>query len=57
MREFIEICRFFNITPQQFFDPDTDDPHQKNELLEAYTNLNETDRQMLLQLAKHLQNK
>ena len=49
-----EICEYFNITPAQFFDEQTDDPSLISGLLKNMKNLKEEDRQLVLLLCQRL---
>lgn len=49
-----EICEYFNITPAQFFDEQTDDPSLVSGLLKNMKNLKEEDRQLILLLCQRL---
>lgn len=49
-----EICEYFNITPAQFFDEQTDDPALLSNLLKNIQELKEEDRQLILLLCKRL---
>ena len=49
-----EICEYFNITPAQFFDEQTDDPSLVSGLLKNMKNLKEEDRQLVLLLCQRL---
>lgn len=49
-----EICEYFNITPAQFFDEQTDDPSLVSGLLKNMKNLKEEDRQLVLLLCQSL---
>lgn len=49
-----EICEYFNITPAQFFDEQTNDPSLVSGLLKNMKNLKEEDRQLVLLLCQRL---
>ena len=49
-----EIFEYFNITPAQFFDEQTDDPSLVSGLLKNMKNLKEEDRQLVLLLCQRL---
>ena len=57
MKEFIEICRYFKITPQEFFDTETEDPQMVSEAMEGFKQLNEKDQQTILDLINSLKEK
>ena len=50
MKEFLAICEYFDITPQQFFDESTDNPELIQKAVEGMKQLNEKDMLMLLGL-------
>lgn len=55
MREFLAICDYFAITPQQFFDPSSRNPELLQKALEGMRQLSESDLRMLLELIDRLQ--
>lgn len=57
MKEFLAICDYFEITPQQFFDGENEHPELLQKASEGMKALNETDMQMLLALIERLQGK
>lgn len=48
MTEFLAICDYFEITPQQFFDTSTQNPELIQKAVEGMKKLNEDDLLMLL---------
>ena len=48
LKEFLAICDYFEITPQQFFDNDTQHPELIQKALEGMKELDENDMLMLL---------
>lgn len=48
MTEFLAICDYFEITPQQFFDTSTQNPELIQKALDGMKKLNEDDLLMLL---------
>ena len=48
MKEFLAICEYFEITPQQFFDEDTKNPELIQKAISGLKQLNEDDLLMLL---------
>lgn len=54
MKEFLAICEYLDITPQAFFDENTDNPELIQEALEGMKQLNEKDMLMLLGLINRL---
>ncbi|MBR1820704.1 MAG: helix-turn-helix transcriptional regulator [Clostridia bacterium] len=48
MKEFLAICEYFEVTPQQFFDESTDNPELIQKAVEGMKQLNEKDMLMLL---------
>ena len=57
VKELIEICRYFKITPQEFFDTETEDPQIVSEAMEGFKQLNEKDQQTILDLINSLKEK
>ena len=49
MTEFLAICDYFEITPEQFFSPHLDDPKKRSELDDAMQGLNSEDLKKVLQ--------
>ena len=48
MKEFLAICDYFEITPQQFFDTSSQNPELLQKALEGMRQLSESDMLMLL---------
>ena len=57
LKEFLAICDYFEITPQQFFDDTTQYPELIQKAVSEMKNLNENDLLLLLSLINRLQNK
>ena len=54
MKEFLAICDYFEITPQQFFDTSSQNPELLQKALEGMLQLSESDMLMLLGLINRL---
>lgn len=54
MKEFLAICDYFEITPQQFFDTSSQNPKLLQKALEGMRQLSESDMLMLLGLINRL---
>lgn len=54
MKEFLAICDYFEITPQQFFDTSSQNPELLQKVLEGMRQLSESDMLMLLGLINRL---
>lgn len=54
MREFLAICDYFEITPQQFFDESTETPELIQKAIDGMRKLDESDLIMLLGLINRL---
>lgn len=54
MKEFLAICDYFEITPQQFFDASSQNPELLQKALEGMRQLSESDMLMLLGLINRL---
>ena len=54
LKEFLAICDYFEITPQQFFDTSTQSPELIQKALEGMRQLSESDMLMLLGLINRL---
>ena len=52
MSEFLYICEYFNITPKEFFDEDSNNPELINELVSISNGLNNEDLLVLISMAK-----
>ena len=57
LKEFLAICDYFEITPQQFFDDTTQYPELIQKAVSEMKKLNENDLLLLLSLINRLQNK
>jgi len=53
-KEFFAICEYFNITPKQFFDDDTQSPELIQKALSGMKELNDDDLLMLIGLINRL---
>ena len=54
MSEFLYICEYFNITPKEFFDEDSNNPELVNELVSISNGLNNEDLLVLISMAKRM---
>ena len=54
MKEFLSICDYFEITPQQFFDESTTTPELIQKAIDGMRQLNESDLIMLLGIINRL---
>ena len=54
LKEFLAICDYFEITPQQFFDTSTQSPELIQKALEGMRRLGEDDMLMLLGIINRL---
>lgn len=57
MAEFIAICDYFEITPEYFFKPETNDNVLLSQLNQSAEHLSEKDLALLVELAKRLEEK
>lgn len=57
MKEFLSICDYFEITPQQFFDDNTNIPELIQKAIDGMKQLNETDIIMILGIINRLKEK
>lgn len=57
MSEFLAICDYFEITPIEFFESDNKEIIMLKELNNASANLSKNDLELLIQLAKRLNEK
>ena len=48
MKEFLEICKYFEITPSQFFDTETDNPILLQTIINELKKLNSDDMSLIL---------
>ena len=54
MKEFLAICDYFELTPQQFFDESTQNPELIQKAVSGMKQLNEDDQLMLLSIINRL---
>lgn len=54
MKEFLEICKYFDITPSQFFDEEIDDPHLLQSAITELKKLNADDLMLIIGHIKRL---
>ena len=52
MTEFLYICEYLGVTPQQFFDEELESPTLVNELLKCAKNMSNENLEILLNVAK-----
>ena len=57
LKEFLAICDYFEITPQQFFDDASHYPELIQKAINGMQQLNENDLLLLLSIITRLQNK
>ena len=57
LKELFNICSYFGLTPQQFFDTEIDDPQMVAEAMEGFKQLSERDQQTILDLINSLKEK
>lgn len=57
MQAFFYICEYLKITPQQFFDTETENPVKVEELIKAVKGLNGDQLDNLIAIARGLQRK
>jgi len=55
MKEFLSICEYLEVTPQQFFDTDSKQPALIQKAVNGMSNLSEEDMLMLLGIINRLQ--
>lgn len=55
MQSFFYICEYLNVTPQEFFDTETENPVLLNELMEAAKGLKDEQMEHLIAIVKGLQ--
>lgn len=53
MKQFFEICEFFNISPSDFFDIENKDPQLTKELVAATRNMDEEQMRLLIDIASN----
>lgn len=56
MSEFLYICEYLGVTPQQFFSEDISNPIQLQTAIDLITRLNDKDLQYIITLAERLNN-
>lgn len=54
MSEFIAICEYFEITPEEFFNSEEDNPVLIKKLLDEISRLSNNDIELLLELVKRI---
>lgn len=54
MKEFLAICDYFGITPQQFFDPGNDSPELQKRAVDGIKSLDESDLRFVVELIERL---
>ena len=54
MSTFFYICEYLGVTPKEFFDVETADPHKSGELLDAASRLSNDQLEHLIALVKQL---
>ena len=57
MSEFLYICEYLGVTPEEFFDDSIDEPQLVGELYDLSKSLSEDDLKVLIDLAKRLGDK
>ena len=57
MTEFLAICDYLNITPQDFFTESNTNPVKLNEAINYLSTLNDSDLDMIISIAKRLSEK
>ena len=57
LKEFISICDYFEITPQQFFDDSVQTPELIQKAIDGMKQLSESDQLLLLNIINRLKNK
>lgn len=55
LKEFFAICDYFDITPKQFFDENSENPMLAQEASERMEKLKEEDLRLLIELIERLQ--
>lgn len=55
-KEFLAICDYFNITPNQFFDCNDNNPSLTKEILTELKSLSDSDQALLLDVIKRFPN-
>lgn len=54
MTEFLAICAYFDITPQQFFDESIQYPETFNQAIDGMKRLSESDQRLILNMIQRL---
>ena len=54
MGEFLYICEYLGVTPQEFFDEHTKNPVLRNTLINEINSLSESDVMLIIELIKRL---
>ena len=54
LKEFFDICDYFEITPQQFFDDGTQSPELLSKAIKGMKQLNEDDMLLLLEMINRM---
>ena len=54
LKEFLAICDYFDVTPQQFFDENTQNPELIQKAVNGMKQLNEDDLLLLLSIINRL---
>lgn len=57
LSEFLSICAYLQVTPQEFFDDTMLLPQETHRLLKAIDGLSKTDLELLTEMAERLQKK
>lgn len=57
LSEFLYICEYLQVTPQEFFDDAKPLPQETHRLLKAIDGLSKTDLELLTEMAERLQKK
>ncbi len=57
MGEFLYICEYLEITPQEFFDTEVDDPALMQKIIEGIRTLSDDDKLALLPLIERLKDR
>jgi len=57
MNEFLEICKYFEVTPSQFFDDSVDNPALLQTTITELTKLNDDDLMLILSHIRRLTKK
>lgn len=55
MKEFLAICEYFEITPEQFFNVDMHTPELLQRAVQGMKNLDEADLKMVLDMIERMQ--